>query len=258
MSRIKDLRTGFAYIGKGFHFFGKHRRLWWYAIIPTMINILVLVGLLFLLFHYFGDLTGWIFENGGDEIAHPSFWAKAWHYILFGLIYIVKVILFIILLLILLIVAFIFAMIIAGPFNDALSEKVEQMVSGKEIPFSWRSFVKSVWRSIITESQKALFFLLIPIVLLLLNLIPVVGSAACIILTAIFASFDIGFNFFDLPMARRLWSFSRRMKVGWKYRYQLTGFGVLSLIPFFPYIFAAPLVAGGTLFFIEVKESESE
>lgn len=167
-----------------------------------------------------------------------------------------KIILFIILLLLLLIVAFIFSMIIAGPFNDALSEKVEQMVTGRETTFSWSYFTKSILRSIIAESQKAIFFLFIPIILLLLNFIPVVGSILCLVLTVIFASYDIGFNFFDLPMARRLWGFSKRMKIGWAHRYELTGLGILALIPFFPYIFAAPLVAGGTLMFCEVIQDE--
>lgn len=260
MSRIKQTARGFGYIRKGFGLFFRHRRLWWYAIIPTIINLLFLILLFFLLSHYFGDLTGWIFGSGQDNaLADPGFFAKVWGGTLTALIYIAKAIIFIILLIFLLVVTFIFSMILAGPFNDVLSERVEQIVTGGgEIPFSWNYFAKSIWRSIVVELQKAGFFLTIPLLLLILNIIPVLGSVIYLILASLFAAFDIGFNFMDYPMSRKLWTFRQRIRLGWSNRYYLVGFGSIALIPFFPYIFSAPLVVGGTLLFEDLKPSEKK
>lgn len=257
MSRIKELSSGFGHIKKGFGFFRGHKRLWWYAIIPTLINLLVLALMIALLIHYYSDLTSWIFgSDTAGGITEMSWLAKSWHYILAVLIYIAKTLIFIILLLFLMVLTFVFSMILAEPFNDLLSEKTEQIATGKdETPLSWQYIAKSIRRSIIVGLQKAAFFLAIPLLLLVLNVIPAVGSIIYLILAGLFAAFDIGFNFIDYPMSRKLWTFSKRMKMGWKNRYQLVGFGIVALIPLFAYIFAAPMVVGGTLLFEETCEN---
>lgn len=257
MSRIKQLGVGFSYIHKGFSFFLGHKKLWWYAVIPTTINLIVLILMIFLLAHYFDHLTGWIFGSGGGQ-GDTGLLAKTLGWFLSALVFIAKVIIFIILLTFLLIVTFVFSMILAGPFNDTLSEKVEQMATGREeIPFSWKIFAKSIRRSIIVELEKAAFFLSVPLLLLVINVIPGVGSAVYLVLASLFAAFDIGFNFVDYPMSRKLMTFGQRMKIGWSKRYYITGFGIVALIPLFPYIFSAPLVVGGTLLFDSRCENTS-
>jgi CysZ protein len=249
---------GFSYIKRGFQFFLKNRKLWLYAAVPTAINLLILAALIALLAHYYGDLTGWIFGSENVASADVGFFVKVWHGFLGALIYIAKVLIFIILLVLLFITTFIFSLILTEPFNDALSEKVEQLITGKEIPFNWNYFVKSISRSVIVGLQKAAFFLSIPLLLLLINIIPLVGSIIYLVLANLFAAFDIGFNFTDYPMSRKLWSFNKRMKTAWAKKYYFVGFGIIVLIPLFPYFFAAPLVTGGTLMFSEVASDESE
>lgn len=268
MSRIKEFTDGVGYIRKGFRFFSNHKDLWWYSVIPTMINIIVLAVMFFLLFHFWGNLTGFIFGNGAEkELATAGFFHKVLGGLLTGLFFIAKVIIFIILLLLILIATFVFSMILAGPFNDALSEKVERILKesveqeysersrrgGRSYRY-WSELIRSLWRTIITELGKTAFFLAIPILLLVLNLLPVFGSLLCLLITGAFAAFDIGFNFFDYPMSRRLWTFRKRIRLGWQHRYYITGFGLISLIPLFPFIFSAPLVAGGTILFIDLNE----
>ncbi len=260
MSRIKAFGLGLNYMKRGFHFFFSNRKLWWYAIIPTIINIAVMVLAIWLMIHYFDHLTGWIFGEASPSAAADLGWlAKIWSGFLGTIIWIAKALIFVILLLFLLLAVFIVSMIIAGPFNDALSEKVEVIaLGGEEAPFTLSYILKSTKRTIIVELQKALFFLSIPIILLVLNLLPAIGSALYIIIAGIFAAFDIGFNFSDYPMSRKLWSFRDRIKIAWLHKYMFVGFGIVALIPLFPYLFAAPLVVGGTLMFSEFKKDESD
>ena len=209
--------------------------------------------------HYFPNLTGWIFGSSSHELSSSGFFSAAWHYILTGLILIAEVIIFIILLIFLLILAFIISMIVVSPFNDTLSEKVEVIAKGEEeIPFSFSYLLKSTWRSVIVALQNTAFFLLIPIVLFILNIIPGIGNIIYLILANLFASFDMGFVFIDFPMSRRLWPFSKRLKFAWQKKYHLIGFGILLLIPLFPFIFNSPLVAGGTLLFSDLLNKSKD
>lgn len=260
MSRIKEIRAGFGYMKKGFSFFWQNKKLWWYAIIPTAINLLVLIGLFYLLIHYFGDITGWIFGTGDAESAvQAGFFLKIWHGLLSTLVFIAKALIFLVMFVFIFIATFVFSLILTEPFNDTMSEKVEQLATGQgEISFNWNYFMKSISRSLVVGLQKAAFFLTIPVILLLLNLIPVAGGIAYLIIANLFAAFDIGFNFTDYPMSRKLWSFGKRMKAAWRRKNYLIGFGIVVLIPLFPYIFSAQLVTGGTLMFSEVFRDENE
>lgn len=257
MAHIGQFSLGMRHIGKGFRFFFKNKSLWPYAVIPTIINIAVLITMIFILIHYYGDISTWIFgTNNKFDLEALNFFAKVWHYIVAFFIKFIEMLIFLILLLLILITTFVFAMIITGPFNDTISEKTEQILSGKELPFSWHYFVKSIWRSIIVETQKAIFFLSIPLLLLFLNLIPAIGSLTYFIIANFFACFDIGFNFVDFPMSRKLWTFTTRMKFAFKNYSAISGLGLVVFIPFFPFIFCAPLVVGGTLLYNELTNRE--
>ena len=90
---------------------------------------------------------------------------------------------------------------------------------------------------------------------MIFNLIPGLGSIIYVVLASIFTSYDIGFNFVDYPMSRKLWKFGERMRFGWNRKYKLMGFGIVGIIPLFAYFFASPMVVGGTLMFIEEERT---
>lgn len=251
MSRIKEFALGLSYVGKGFRFFFNHRKLWPYAVIPTLINLIVLVLLIFALIHYFSDISTWIFGTARTEI-HTGIISKILGTTLDVLIFIAKLIIFLVLFIFLFVTTYVISMIISAPFNDLLSEKVEEIVSAQPAPaFSMNRFARSLKRTIFVETQKAVFFITIPLFLLILNLLPVLGSLIYLIIANLFASFAIGFNFLDYPMSRKLWTFTNSLRFAWSKKYLVSGFGIVVLIPLFPYIFSSPLVTGGTILFVE-------
>lgn len=253
MSRINRIREGFRHIRLGFQFFGKEKRLWPYAVIPTVINLIVLIVMIVILAEYYGSLTSWIFGSGSPLQSDAGFLAVLYHYTIHTLIYVIKFLLFLVLLVLIFILTFVFSMIITGPFNDTISEVTEKIITGNEIKFSFKHFTSSIWRTIVVELQKACVFLTVPILLLFLNLVPGIGNTLYLILAGIFAAFDIGFNFLDYTMSRKLWKFGDRFGLAWRNKYELLGFGAVALIPFFPYIFAAPMVVGGTMLFLNLN-----
>lgn len=257
MSRAKDLTSGFGCLLEGFTFLISRPRLWKWAIMPTLINLILLIVMIAAFAHYYGDIYAWLTAHLGSlDIENPAHWythvADALLWVLNLLFQILIVILSLILLLI---VSYVLGLIIASPFNDALSERVETLVSGTEPPpFAWTKFIKDLVRTVRIEAVKAAILLAIPVVLFVLNIIPVVGSPLYVALTLLFGSWDLGFAYADLPMGRRVLPFRERVAFGLKNKWAMVGLGSAFVIPFFNLIFVAPMVVGGTLLYIELQQ----
>jgi CysZ protein len=253
-SRIKDFVSGVGFLFRGFGFFASHPRLWLWAVIPTFINIILLIIMISAFAHYFSDIYAWLSAHAGRlDIESPAVW---YMHILDWLLWIInllfQLLIIILSLILILLVSYAAALIIAGPFNDALSEQVEIIVTGSgEVPFSLKKFVKDLWRIVKMESIKALILLLIPIALFILNAIPAIGGFLYILLTFLFGAWDLGFAFAELPMGRKLAPLSERFAFGMRHKWALMGLGIGFVIPFFYLIFAAPLAVGGTLLYLD-------
>ena len=254
MRRIKDFRDGMGFLFRGFSFLVNHPKLWIWAIIPTIINLILLAVMLGVFIHYYGDIYGWLSSHLGlTGWEDPSAW---WQTVLNALLWIVnglfQIFISLISLILLLIVSYAASFIVAGPFNDMLSEKVEVMATGdEEPPFRLKKFISDLWRTIRVESVKAVILIAIPVVLFVFSFIPVVGPPLYVLLTFIFGAWDLGFSYADLPFGRKAQPFSLRWDFAKKERWTLIGLGVGFIIPFFALIFASPMVVGGTLLYVD-------
>ncbi len=257
---MKEFFKGFGCLVEGFTYLASHPKLWKWAILPTLINLALLVIMIFAFVHYYGDIYGWLTAHLGHlDIENPTAWylhlADALLWILNLLFQILIVILTLVLLLI---VSYVLGLIVASPFNDALSERVETLVAGTEPPpFSWKKFATDLVRTIRIETIKAAILLSIPVVLFVLNVIPVAGGPLYVALTLTFGAWDLGFAYADLPMGRKVLPFRERVRFGLENKWAMIGLGSAFVIPFFNLIFAAPMVVGGTLLYIELKDQSS-
>jgi len=156
-----------------------------------------------------------------------------------------------------LIVAFAFAsvgLILSAPFNDILSAAVEEKLAGRatasQTP-TWE-FVKL---SMINETKKMSLVLLIQCSLFLMNLIPGVGQVAFVVLSAMFISFVMAYEFTGYTLDRRGYSFAqKRMFIISRFG-RAMGFGalagVIALVPVVNFLLMPVSVAGGTVFAVE-------
>ena len=119
-------------------------KLWPWAIAPTIINLALLALMIYGFIHYYGNMYDWVSGHLGHiTIANPDAWY--WHAVnivlwIFDVIFQIFVVL--VSLILLLIVSYALGFIIAAPFNDALSERVETIATGVEPPpFSFKSFL---------------------------------------------------------------------------------------------------------------------
>lgn len=259
MSRIKAFSLGVSELWRGFRFFGNNKGLWLYAVIPTVLNLAILTLSIILMVNHFGGIYDQIISwMGLSELREAS---GFFGHILFGLIWaareLVKGLLFLILAMLALLATYFVAQILVSPFNDALSEKAEEIITGIPAPpFSLTLILKNTWRIVKTETIKAFFFIGVPMALIFLNFIPVIGSIFYTILTVCFGAWSLGFTYVDYPMGRRYWGFRRRIAFTRKNLLATMGFGVVFIIPFFAFVFTAPMTVAGTSLFLKLKDDE--
>lgn len=250
---------GFRSFFSGISFLLARPRLWWLAIIPLTIGIVMLVLMFVSFFHYYGDLHTWLISHMGDlQLDNPDAW---WMHVLNAILWVVDLIVQLLVVLIsvilILLVFYIFTVIIAAPFNDMLSERVEEEVTGvKAPPFSLRRMVRETGHTMWIELLKGLVFISVPIVSLVLLLIPAIGGICYIAVTIVFGMWDMGFTYVDYPMGRRHMSFAQRMRFAWRNKSALTGFGWIFIIPLLNFFFIAPMAVGGTLLFLKCEKKQ--
>ncbi len=149
--------------------------------------------------------------------------------------------------------------VLAAPFNDALSEEVEHLATGRKgPPFSWGALARDVVRTVALELVK--FFLwagvMIPLFLMSFAL-PVVGQILYSVVGYLFTSLYFAIDYIDWPAARRNKALSYRSKVLTERFAACFGFGsgvfILLWVPFLNLFFMPAAVAGGTLLFLDLE-----
>ena len=152
--------------------------------------------------------------------------------------HIVKFFVYIIVLAVMFYTFVICANILASPFYDHISTKYQRMFHGGD-----SAQEASATRGILTimkeETKKAVFMLIIPVILIF---IPVIGSVIGFVVAAIFIAWD----FVDFSLARDCPLFRDRMKALWKHKFRLLGFGIPLLVPFVGIIVLPFAILGST------------
>jgi len=240
---------GFGYLFRGWGFvFGKHPSLIKYCLFPLLINLLVFVGAAVALYFFYGDLVALIW-------AKPESWFSRIFW------YIFYIFIFIAVMLLSYIAFFVVQAILSAPFNDILSERVEQLHAGQEPPpFSWSVMFAGLGRTILHELAKISIYLAVMIPLLALNIVvPVIGPMLFLFggfyMTALF----FGYDFMDFSMARRRWPFNKKWRLLKQNRALGLGLGsalaFALMIPVLGLLCLPMAAVGGTLLFCDLDKA---
>lgn len=219
----------------------QNRQLWKFVSIPVGITLVVYV-----LSYRF--ILGWV-----QDVFRDFFGTSGW-----------VLALYVIVTLGLLLLTFytftIFLNIIAAPFNELLSEKVEdayRRTKGQDTQKqSIRMLLREYGRTIAAEITRLLVFGAITLGLMLLSfafsgglLLPALGG--------IVAVFFLAFEFLDYAMARHALSFQEKMRSIWRNRtpFFLYGVGLMVFfaIPVFNILFVPAAVVSATQLFLQTK-----
>ncbi len=242
------LARGFGYLFKGWGFVLKHPSLIKYCLLPFLINLVVFAGVAALFIYTYDDLIALIWAKPVSSLAR-IFW------------YLLNV--FLILLTVLLAYGtfFIVQAMLAAPFNDLLSEKVELIAYGnRPLPFAPGQMLGDIGRTVFHELGKIAIYLGVMAPLLVLNwTIPVLGQALLLVVGFLFTTTFFSYDYLDLCMARRRWGFRRKWRVLRNNGALSIGFGsALSaslLIPVFGLMCVPIAAVGGALLFNDLDRA---
>ena len=101
--------------------------------------------------------------------------------------------------------------ILASPFNDALSERTERMLTGRPAPEPEGDFLGGIPMSIGSTAFITLIYLALLLPILLLNFIPVLGSVAATVLGVCLSAFFLSLEYADNTFER--YGFSLQEKI---------------------------------------------
>ncbi len=143
------------------------------------------------------------------------------------------------------------ANLLAAPFNGLLAEKVEMVLTGKEIDqgTDWKQLLRDFLPSLYSEVKKLLYFVLRAVPLLILFLIPGVNIAAPFLWLA-FSAWYLALEYGDFPMGNHGILFSEQHARLKRIRLSSLGFGagllLLMAIPGVNFLAMPAGVAGAT------------
>jgi CysZ protein len=231
---------GGSYLLKGLNMLSE-KKLRVFVIVPLIINILLFSIALFVIFN---QLPSWInqwlsflpdFLSFLEIIIYPLFaiTAALVVYYSFSLV----------------------ANIIAAPFNGILSERVEQMVAGREVAEeSLKELLAIIPRAIGRELAKLAYYLPRLLLLLVLSFIPGINLFAPIF-WFLFGAWMMSIQYCDYPMDNNKVSFKDMLRLLKKQRLTSLGFGGLvqlgMMIPIVNFFLMPVAVIGATLYWIE-------
>ncbi len=217
-----------------------------YVCLPLLINVLVFVGLGWLLFGTFNDWMSnlSVFERFSDV------------WLVGKLQSLIKFLAGAVLIVILLFSLTLLANLIGAPFNSLLAEKAEAKLTG--VPStqdgSVAFLIKSIPQSIASEIAKLFYLILWMIPILLLHLFPLTTVIAPLFLF-LFGAWMFALEYIDYPMGNHGLGFGKVKKALKTKRSLAMGFGsvvaLLSIIPVVNLIVMPWAVASATVLYVE-------
>ncbi|MBU1191370.1 MAG: sulfate transporter CysZ [Gammaproteobacteria bacterium] len=242
---MRDFYKGFGYLLEGIRLIqapGLRR----FVVMPLLINIVLFAGLIYAAVSGFGQLLDYLLGFLPD-------WLHWLQYLLWPLFAATVMI----------ILAYTFTLLanlIAAPFNGLLAEAVEKHLQGHSLENTgdWKTLIKDIVPSLLSEVQKILYFLLRAAPLALLFVIPGVNLAAPLLWT-LFSGWMLALEYADYPMDNHGLKFRQQRPLIRQRRLLSMGFGLttlgLTLIPFVNFIAMPAAVAGATAMWVrELKK----
>jgi len=248
---------GLSYALRGGRFvYFQHPRLARYWVFPILITGAALVATFYGAGTLYDDLGGAVWS------LFPESWSEATGalgWFVSALQWLVELISGLLITLLGLVLVVVLSSVVAAPFNDALSEAVEHILTGgSPPPFSFKRMLADIVRTIRLEVGKVLLYAVIVGPMFLASFfLPGIGQIISVVGFA-FTAVYLGVDYVDWPAARRDWSVGDRVAFTRRQLPAMAGFGtgvwVLLFIPLVNLFFMPAAVAGGTMLFVAMQD----
>ena len=234
------------YIVKGAAFLWRHAVLWKYAAAPLAISIAVL-GSSYMVLYY-------LFRKFLAPLASQAWYLQALYYLLLVIVVLLFAVIFF----------FFFSRVasaLAAPFNDVISQKTEELVTGSfvDTPFSVVQLVRDSTRVIVHSFRVLGIYVSLLIAALLLLLVPGAGPLLFSTAGALLSAYMFAYEYLGYCMDRRRFSFREKQAFLKSHFRSVMGFGLGSVaaatIPVVNLLFIPAAAVGGTLLFLELNST---
>ncbi|MDY0270836.1 sulfate transporter CysZ [Trichloromonas sp.] len=248
---VGNFSRGFFSHWQSARFLLHHPSLWKYVLIPFLINLVVFSGSVYFGMDFFNDSVVQLIPRG-----EAWYWATLYYFlwILAGVVTTV-------------VVFFSFTVIgnlIASPFNDLLSERTEDLIAGQrnEETFSLVTFGRDAFATLAVEVKKISIFVIMMLALLLLNLLPVIGSLFYSVLAVLLTLFFLVVEYMGFVFSRKRLNFAEQRRYIFARKTTMLGFGVgilaLLAIPFLQFACIPVAVVSATRLWCEDEGFSSD
>ncbi len=238
---ISDAVQGGLFLPRGFAYLVSHAELWPYAALPLAINVAIiglLTGAMIILFPH---MRSAIWSRPDGAILEIVWFGMN---ILLGIV-----------ILFALFLAFIFLSgVIAGPFNSKLARYTRESLTGRKLDPAGGFYI-DVIITLVNELKKFVYFTLLQIAILPLNLVPGIGSVAYAVVGGYFTSMFLAYAFLEKSIESESWviSMKQRRQYMRSRRWAILGFGAASslifVVPFLNILLAPVAVVGAAMLY---------
>jgi CysZ protein len=235
---ITDIGRGTGYLAKGFVLV-KRPGIRRYVITPLILNILLFGGLIYAGYAQFSPFVNWLLSFLPSWLGFLEWilWLFFTSFAAFFIFFVFTPV----------------ANIISAPFNAIMSEKIEEMLTGKDIN-SGIDLITVIKDSILSQLRKLLYIAIWSVGLLLIGFIPVINLISPA-LWIIFGSWLLALEYMDYPMGNHDFTFQQQKDKLKQRRGLALGFGgsvmVLTSIPVINFLVIPLATAGATAMYVE-------
>ena len=242
---------GLAYAFKGLRILRKYPGLVRYWSVPIVLTGVALVTSVVLAVRYHDDLLSLLWHSplGENWLAVLS---RALYWLARGASFLLS-------LGVLLLACTVFSMVAAAPFNEALSEAIEERETNTSSPpFSLSRVVSDLARTLRLDLLKLAAFVAIMMPLTILAwIVPGPGHLVSAVVGSFFTASYFAIDYTDWPASRRGLGVRQRLSLFWARPWLMVGFGVAVwgclFVPILNLAFMPIAVAGGTRLFLDLE-----
>lgn len=210
---MREVTRGLADVGEAARFLRARPRLWKWLVLPAIITLLVLAGVVVGVAALADPLVVWV-------AAHVPSWLETLVSWLVRIVVVVGVGLGA------MVVFVSVAGMIAGPFNELLSEAVEEELTNTPgPPFALGAFVRDALVGIAHALRRLALSLVYLVLLFALGFVPVIGTIAATGLGLYLAASGGAYDAYDAVLARRGLSYAQKQAFLAKHRARSLGLG---------------------------------
>jgi CysZ protein len=211
---MKQLGTGVRDVGRGLAVLKAHRSLWKWLIAPAIISLLLLVAAVVGILHVVDPLVGWLSAHLPSGLASAA--GTLLRLLVLALLGIAALFVFTTV-----------AGMIAGPFNELLSERVEAVLTGRPAPpFSLREFIHGAILGIVHGIRRLVTTLIGVVLVFVLGFVPVVGTIAAVLIGAWLAARAASYDCYDAVLSRRAMAYRDKLAYLAHHRGRTLGLGL--------------------------------